>query len=397
MRVKRIGQIFGIAMITISIVLFVFAAGCSQTEKTANAIGSKNQDASVKEVKDTAQITSDTQNSAGTPNLVTIKANVNRDCAGTPWFVGVQKGYFLANGIDFKDQGELAWTLQPAALVSGQTNVADAHPNTIINLLENGAKVKGVVAGDYEPPEGNIMKIHMHWLVLNSSSYQTIQDLVANGYKPKIAVGGLGICADLENNAWFRQHNLTKDQFEYTVIPDPQQEQALRQGLIDVAVLHPPFYTAAEAHGGVRIIETSYDTLPVGNGSAAGLTMLYFTEDFIKKHPDDVRKFAKAFKEAERWSNDHPNEAGVIAAKNIGLETANVHYTSYTGAINDTDLQKWIDAMVIDGSIPAGKYKPSDLYTTEFSDLWVNETAPQPLDPYPQYEKANYYDDNSSK
>jgi ABC-type nitrate/sulfonate/bicarbonate transport system substrate-binding protein len=286
--------------------------------------------------------------------------------------------------------------LQPTALISGQTNVADAHPNTIINLLESGAKVKGVVAGGYEPPEGNIMKYHMHWLVLNSSSYHNIRDLVANGRKPKIAVGGLGICADLENNAWFRQYNLTKDDFEYTVIPDPQQEQALRQGLIDVALLHPPFYTAAEAHGGVRVIESSYDTLLEGkNGSPAGLTLLYFTEDFIKNHPDDVRKFAKAFKDAERWSNDHPNESGELTAKDIGLSTANAHYYSYSGAIDDSDIQKWIDAMVADGNIPSGKYKPSDLYTTEFSDLWVNETAPSPLSPYPQFEKSNYYDNSS--
>ncbi len=390
MEIKRIGQITGIAIIAISIVLFVFAAGCSQTEKTANDIGSQAQDTS-KGVK------AEAQNHAGTQNLITIKANVNKDCAGTPWYVGVQKGYFAANGIDFQDKGHLDWTLQPTALISGQTNVADAHPNTIINLLESGAKVKGVVASGYEPPEGKIMKYHMHWLVLNSSSYNTIQDLVENGHKPKVAVGGLGICADLENNAWFRQHNLTKDDFEYTVIPDPQQEQALRQGLIDVAVLHPPFYTAAEAHGGVRVIETSYFTLPSDRlGSAAGLTLLYFTEDFIKNHPDDVRKFAKAFKDAERWSNDYPNESGELTAKDIGLTTANSHYYSYSGAIDDSDLQKWIDAMVADGSIPAGKYKPSDLYTTEFSDLWVNETAPSPLNPYPKFEKPDYYDNTST-
>ncbi len=243
MRIKRIGQITGIAIIAISIILFVFAAGCSQTEKTANDISSQAQNSG-------NGVKAEAQNPTGTQNPITIKANVNKDCAGTPWYVGVQKGYFVANGIDFKDQGHLDWTLQPTALISGQTNVADAHPNTIINLLESGAKVKGVVASGYEPPEGSIMKYHMHWLVLNSSSYQTIQDLVSNGKKPKVAVGGLGICADLENNAWFRQHNLTKDDFEYTVIPDPQQEQALRQGLVDVAVLHPPFYTAAESHGG---------------------------------------------------------------------------------------------------------------------------------------------------
>lgn len=395
MKIKKIGKVTGIAIIAISIVLFVFAAGCSQTGKTTNDISSQSHGTG-------PAVKTETQNpTTETKEPIVIKANVNKDCAGTPWYVGVQKGYYKAYGIDFQDQGHLDWTLQPAALMSGQTNVASAHPNTIINLLESGAKVKGVVACGDEPPEGLVSRYHMHWLVLNTSSYHTIQDLVTNGHKPKVAVGGLGICADLENNAWFRQHNLTKDDFEYTVIPDPQQEQALRQGLVDVVVLHPPFFTAAEAHGGVRIIETSFETLPTGggsvpNGSAAGLTLLYFTEDFIKNRSDDVRTFIKAYKNGERWSNDHSTEAGELTAENIGLTTAAAHYYSYSGKIVDSDLQKWIDAMVADGSIPAGKYKPSDLYTTEFSDLWVNETAPQPLSPYPQYETINYYDNTST-
>jgi hypothetical protein len=41
----------------------------------------------------------------------------------------------------------------------------------------------------------------MHWLVLESSPYKTIQDLVGGGKKPNIAVGSTGICAYFENNA----------------------------------------------------------------------------------------------------------------------------------------------------------------------------------------------------
>jgi hypothetical protein len=38
--------------------------------------------------------------------------------------------------------------------------------------------------------------------------------------------------------------------------------------------------------------------------------------------------------------------------------------------------------MVAAGELKAGQYKPSDLYTTQFSNLWVNESSPQPLNPY---------------
>jgi ABC-type nitrate/sulfonate/bicarbonate transport system substrate-binding protein len=221
----------------------------------------------------------------------------------------------------------------------------------------------------------------MHWLVLNNSLYtpNTIKSLIASGHKPKVAVGALGICADLETEAWFRQYNLTKDDFEFVVMPDPDQEAALRQGQIDIAVLHPPFYTAAQQHGGVRVLTTSYDAF----GAEGGYSLLVFTEDYIQKNPDAVRAFIKAFKDSERWSNDHPVESGNLLKNDIGLSGAASHYYSYTGAISDSDIQPWIDEMVADGDLKPGEIKASDLYTTEFSDLWVNETTTSPLDPYP--------------
>ena len=298
-----------------------------------------------------------------------VRANVNKDCGGTPWFVGQQKGFFEQAGVDFVDQGHLDWSLQPAALISGQTDTAEGHPNTIINLLKEGAKVKGVVASGDEP-EGDVQHEHMHWLVLENGNLKTTKDILNSDKKIKIAVGALGICSDIETNEWLRKNEISKDKVEIVVMPDPQQEQALRQGLIDIAVLHPPFYTAAEEHGKVSVITSSKQVF----GDAAGLSLLYFTEDFIKNNPDTVRKFIRGFKNGERWSNDNPNESAAITAKEIGLEKSTTHYYSYTGVIDEQKIQKWIDAMVKDGLIKPGEFKPSDIYTDKFKDEWLSTT-----------------------
>lgn len=296
----------------------------------------------------------------------TIRANVNKDCSGTPWFVGMQKGFFEQAGINFVDKGHLEPSQHPVALISGQVDVNDGDPQSIINLLKAGAKIKGVVQSGAEPPEGHLQHEHMHWLVSENSSLQTPKDILNAGRKVKIAFTALGICADLEANEWLRQNGIPKDKVEYVVIPDPQQEQALRQGLIDIAVLHPPFYTAAEEHGGVRILVSSRKIF----GDAGGISLLYFTEDFIKKNPDTIRKFIKGYKNAERWSNDNPGESAILTGKEIGLDKASTHYYSYTGVVNESVIQVWIDAMVKDGLIKPGEFKPSDLYTTEFKDAW---------------------------
>ncbi|WP_019178697.1 ABC transporter substrate-binding protein [Methanomassiliicoccus luminyensis] len=309
----------------------------------------------------------------------TIKANVNKDCTGTPFYVGQQIGYFEAYGINFVDQGALDYSLQPTALASGQDDIYDGHPITIINLIQGGAKVKGVVMSGYEPDDGNVSKQHMHWLVKGDSPYNTIDDLFTKlDRKPVIAVLAQGICADLETMVLLDNAGYSPDQYEIKKLADPYQEAALLNGEIDVAVLHPPFYAAAEEHGGVRVLATSMDTL----GQFAGTSFLVFTEDFIEKNPESVRQFIKAYKDSQRWANDHQEEAGRLTADTIGLTSAVPHWYSYNGTITDADIQPWIDAMEKFGLIPEGAFEPSDLYTTEFSDLWTDPVAPQPLNPF---------------
>jgi ABC-type nitrate/sulfonate/bicarbonate transport system substrate-binding protein len=315
----------------------------------------------------------------------TINAAVTHDCAGTPWFVGEEKGFFNKSGVNFVDKGQIAWADQPAALVSGQINVYDGHPNAIINLLKSGAKIKGVAVGDTEPLNNTNDNEHMHWLVKSGSELNTsttggidvIKAREAAGKKVKVAVGSEGICADLEFNAWLRANNLTKKDIEYVVLPDPQQEQALQQGQIDIATLHPPFYKKAESDGNVTVFLTSSQAF----GPAAGITLLVYTDDYINKYPGTVRDFTNAFKDSERWTNNNREEAGNITAKEIGLPyTSNVHWYSPSGAIDNTTvayLQQWIDAMVADGDISKGQFTPQDLYTTEFSDTWKTNLPDQ--------------------
>lgn len=299
-------------------------------------------------------------------DLPVVKSPVNKDCSGTPWFVGVQKGFFENAGFKLDDVGQIAFTQQPAAFVSGQIDVYDGHPVGIINLIKAGAPIIGVAQSGDEPTDGDISKEHMHWLVRDDSPIKTVDDIGRQKNKVKIQIVANGICSDVETNALLRKYNIPKDKIEYVVLPDPEAIQALTQGLIDVAVLHPPFFTAAEKHGGVRILTTSTEAF----GPAAGQTIIAFQKDFIKNHPDTVRKFIKGYKDAERWSNANRPEAGVITAKTIGLDAATVHYYSNSGKVNDTEIQVWIDALVADGVIKKGEFKPKDLYTDEFKDVW---------------------------
>ncbi|MDR2873758.1 MAG: ABC transporter substrate-binding protein [Methanobrevibacter sp.] len=312
-----------------------------------------------------------------------IKGAVTKDCSGTPWFVAKEKGFFDKYNVTLVDKGNIPPQQQPSAFTNGDLNVFDGHPDHLINFLKSGIKAKAVAVTGAEPINGSIEKRHMHWLVKEDSPLKNASDFKKfvedNHRKVKVGVLSTGSCADLETSAWLRNNGVDpKSIIEYLVLPDNQQEQTLIQGGIDVSVLHPPFFYKAERDNNettdpskkLRILTTSTEVF----GPAAGVTMAIVTEDYIKKHPDTVRKFIKAFLDANRWSNNNRQEAGEITSKNIGLPyTSNVHWYSPSGAFDatvDGYLQTWIDAMVADGLIKEGEFKPEDLYTTKFSDAW---------------------------
>ncbi|KZX10778.1 ABC transporter substrate-binding protein [Methanobrevibacter filiformis] len=311
-----------------------------------------------------------------------INGAVTKDCSGTPWFVGKEKGFFDKYNVTLVDKGDIPYAQQPAALTSGELNVYDGHPNALINLIKSGVKVKAVAVTGAEPINGSVEEEHMHWLVKEGSPLKSAKDIETfskeNNRKVKVGVLATGVCADIETNAWLRKNNISTDTIEYVVLPDNQQEQALLQGSIDIATLHPPFFAKAEkdsnetkdASKKLRILTTSTEAF----GAAAGLSFAVVNEDFIKSDPDTVANFIKAFKDADRWSNENRQEAGEITSKNIDLPyTANVHWYSPSGAFDaevDGYIQEWIDAMVADGLLKKGEFEPKDLYTTEFKDTW---------------------------
>lgn len=324
----------------------------------------------------------------------TIRANINKDCSGTPWFVGDEKGYFDAYDVNVVDRGALAFNLQAAALVSGQVDVIDVSPTMLVNLVRTGAQAHAVALSQACPEEqGGTTGGVMHWLVLEKSGYQDVHDLLENVKKPKIGVAVPGFCMELDAAGWYEDNGIKMGAFEFVIIPNPQLEDLLRQGAIDAAVLPQSFYDVVFERGGLRSIATSSDT----SSTLGETSLIIFTDEFIKKNPDAVRAFIQAYKGAERWANDYPEEAAEITSHAIDLHHVTSHNYSDSGRITDDVLQPWIDAMVMDGTIKEGSVAPSDLYTDEFSDLWVNSTGPQPLDPFPSSEHgtADVLDDEA--
>ncbi len=298
----------------------------------------------------------------------TFRASVTNDCTGTPWFVGSQQGFFKKQGIDYIDVGQTVATQRPYALALGQIDVLDADPLTLINLLKSGVKVKAVAQSGISPGDGDSKKEYLHWDVLNDSELTSFESIKNSNRTIKVGVGALGCSSDLQTNALLRKYGIPANKIEYLVIPEENQQQALREDIINIAVLQTAYHGCTQKRLNARSLASSSDAL----GEAGGMTLLICKESFLQSHPMTVEKFITGYKEAERWCNENPREAGNITADRLGLCEGGAvsHYYSDKGNVNESQLQTWLDEMTVQGLINPGEFKVLDLYTDQFKSVW---------------------------
>ncbi len=298
----------------------------------------------------------------------TFRASVTNDCTGTPWFVGSQQDFFKKQGINYMDVGQTVATQRPYALALGQIDVLDADPLTLVNLLKSGVKVKAVAQSGISPGSGNPEKEFLHWIVRDDSELTSFESINNINRTIKVGVGALGCSSDLQTNALLRKYGIPANKTEYVVIPEENQQQALRENIIDIAVLQTAYSGCAQKRLNARSLASSSDAL----GEAGGMTLLICKESFIQSHPLTVEKFIIGYKESEQWCNENPQEAGNITAERLGLCEGGAisHYYSDKGSVNESQLQTWLDEMTVQGLIKPGEFKASDLYTDQFKKAW---------------------------
>lgn len=315
-------------------------------------------------------------------DLFEIKTWTRKDCSVTPWTVADRLGFFAEEGIRLVETGETQTPLQIPSVIRGNNDVGSAHPNTLLVAIAGGAKLVGVVQGGIEPTDPAVPDYlrHMWWFV-NPEKHPDVKsfaDLKNLPGKIKISNITMNICTDFLTNILADKYGIPRDKLEWVTMPDVQAVQALRQGLVDIAPVHPPYYKALAEVGARKIA----DTFETGLGSTAGLTHYYFRADFVKKHPEEVAAFARAIVKAQRWANANPEKAAQLTEEAIGVPVLGNHYYSETHEITESLIVSWLEELEKNRVIPRGKLTPSDLVTHDISRINLQRAAaPQAAEP----------------
>jgi sulfonate transport system substrate-binding protein len=282
-----------------------------------------------------------------------------------------RKGFFKEVGLVIDYTGVVPGGLMAQSVIKGDNHLFNSgHPITIANARDSGAKIKIVTHSMWDDSDPD--KVHITWMAKDDGRINSPQDLKGK----KIAVNNLGGCAELLTLEYLRQNGIAKDQVTLVTMPDKQQEQALKQGLVDVAALHNIYQKAARNHGGFKVVTTSYKIgEAAGNGPASGLAIRAFSEDFIKEYPDVVKAYIAADIKAQHWINDHYDEALQIAAEELKVDVKDMAGNVYPADnyIDEKKINFWITLMEKNGFAQPGTIKVADLYTNELNPYYTGE------------------------
>jgi len=306
-----------------------------------------------------------------------IKTWSRSDCTDAPFIVAERRGYFADEGIEIVYTGETQPPQRIASILNGDNDVGTAHPNTLAIARQGGATVRGVARSIIEPPP-EITDIHLQhmWWVSNTQSkapINSIDDLrdfpQKYGRKVKLQLLLRNACIDFLTDILLEKHGIPKENIEYITMPDIEGVLSLKQGLVDIATPHPPFFKSVEDTGLGKILVTSREIA----GENAGTYLYYFSDKYIAANPEPIKRFVKAIKRAERWANENPVETAKWTEEAIGVPVQANHYYASDGIIYDDQIKVWIDGSIASGALPADtKVTVADIITHEF-DRYGND------------------------
>jgi ABC-type nitrate/sulfonate/bicarbonate transport system substrate-binding protein len=172
-------------------------------------------------------------------------------------------------------------------------------------------------------------------------------------------------CSGYFHLAWMRKYGVAdpRNAAELLVIKEPVIEQAIRQGDVEVGLMHktPEYY---QSNGEFRVLFSDYDIWE----NRGGGTPFLFRTDFISSRPDVIKRFITAMAKTENWANEHPKETIEITARRTNTDPKRIteRYYAPDAFIKEDSVTVWMDLLLEFGEIKEAV--PLNLiYTNEFN------------------------------
>lgn len=277
-------------------------------------------------------------------------------------YLADELGYFKDAGVKPKYTGKLAAGQMIPSLVNGELDVVTRHTPLVIAAVARGADIK-VFAGGSMSTQKNP---HMKYFVKADSPIQSVKDFPGK----TIGMNSFGACSEYVTKKYLQDNGLDPASLQFKTAPDEQQEVALARGNTDVAIIHPLASGRTSANTkDFRMLFSDWDI----DGGVSGMCPYSVNGKFAREHPEAVKELIAILSKAAKWNNEHPEEARAIMAKRFGFKLEETEMFEFypDQLVPEKNVDYWIDRLVAEGKLPAGKVKASDVYTNEYNPAKV--------------------------
>ncbi len=334
----RLVKIIQKPLIFITASCLIFLSGCSASQSTVSSQGTHQTD-----------------------EAFVLNVSSPSDLTGVvAYWVAEEQGFAGEENIKFNYVGAIQSGQLVASVVAGKIHIGGAHVNRTIAGINAGAKIKAVAANTETTKEIP----HMTFVSLEKSNISSPEDILGK----RVGIAAFGGCNEYTTYAYLLKKGIDnpKGKFNISIIQSPPKlKQALSQGEIDIAGIHENPDNVLK-NGDLKILFTDYDIWQ----EVGGATPYYFSEKFIKEHPDVVRRFVRVIAKTNNWVNANPDKAREVTAKRGKVDISTIRRSNFAAdaIIKEDTVQVWIDLLVKFKEIKPG-IKPEDIYTNEFNDL----------------------------
>ncbi|MQA03122.1 MAG: hypothetical protein GEV07_10475 [Streptosporangiales bacterium] len=239
-------------------------------------------------------------------------------------------GYFKEAGLNVKVKQIADGATIVSGVASKSLDIGSANVTSVATSYSEGLPFKFIGAGSMYDDAGPISAA---LIVGKDSKVKSAADL--NG--KTVAVNGLKNITDVAVRAWADKNGGDSSKIKFVEFPFPQMSSAVDQGKVDAALNLEPGLSAATTTC-CKILGKAYGGI-AKNFMTSGWVA---TDEWIKKNPDEAKKFAEVMAKTAKWANQEKNQkrSAEILVDNLDIEakTANSMQRAVYGESVDPEL-----------------------------------------------------------
>jgi NitT/TauT family transport system substrate-binding protein len=210
-------------------------------------------------------------------------------------FIADKKGYFRDEGLDVAITGFVSGANMVAPLGAGQLDVGGGSVAAgFYNAVARGIKMRVVADKASSLPGYPVNRLVILKSHIDSGRFKTLADLKGM----KIGTYAPGVAAQVTLDVALEKGGLKRSDIDTVDMPMPDYVVALQNKAVDGAM-------ATEPHGSIAIRNGSAVAVVGDDQLIPGhqIANLLYSENFASQHPDEAKRFMKAYVRAIRFYN----------------------------------------------------------------------------------------------